>query len=221
MLQEKEGDYMNKRKISILGDSISTYSGYTPKEGVFYDSHVQRETGVATVDDTWWMQVIRALGGELLVNNSLAGSMVSGNLSTSAMSDGRIRALGDGENPDMILVCSGSNDWGFCVLPEEFAYSYGQMLHKLKRAYPHAQIWCSTLPEGKEPSSSKQSFFNVDGTISKRVYSRLIREEAEKAEVHLADLEQMGIAYETVDGIHPNKKGMIQIARMWIDSLKK
>ena len=48
-----------KLRISILGDSISTFAGYTPKDSVFYDSYVQWETGVKTVEDTWWMQVIR------------------------------------------------------------------------------------------------------------------------------------------------------------------
>ncbi len=75
---------MEKRRISILGDSISTFAGYTPEEAVFYDSYVQWETGVKSVEDTWWMQVIKALDGELGTNHSLAGSMVSGNLSTSA-----------------------------------------------------------------------------------------------------------------------------------------
>ena len=37
-------------RISILGDSISTFAGYTPKDSVFYDSYVQWETGVKTVE---------------------------------------------------------------------------------------------------------------------------------------------------------------------------
>ena len=45
---------MEKRRISILGDSISTFAGYTPEEAVFYDSYVQWETGVKSVEDTWW-----------------------------------------------------------------------------------------------------------------------------------------------------------------------
>lgn len=97
---------MEKRRISILGDSISTFAGYTPEEAVFYDSYVQWETGVKSVEDTWWMQVIKALDGELGTNHSLAGSMVSGNLSTSAMSYERIEKLGtndetvDGVHPN-------------------------------------------------------------------------------------------------------------------------
>lgn len=140
-----------KLRISILGDSISTFAGYTPKDSVFYDSYVQWETGVKTVEDTWWMQVIRAFDAELGINNSVAGSMVSGNLSTSAMAEERIQALGENGLPDLILVSAGCNDWGFCVLPEEFESAYQTMLCRLKNTYPYAQIWCCTLPEGKEP----------------------------------------------------------------------
>ena len=78
----------------------------------FYDSYVQWETGVKSVEDTWWMQVIKALDGELGTNHSLAGSMVSGNLSTSAMSYERIEKLGTNGIPDIILISAGCNDLG-------------------------------------------------------------------------------------------------------------
>lgn len=211
--------FMEKRKISILGDSISTFAGYTPREAVFYDSYVQWETGVKDVEDTWWMQVIRELNGELGINHSLAGSMVSGNLSTSAMSYERIKKLGENGTPDVILVSAGCNDWGFCVLPEEFEEAYRIMLHRIKEKYPHTEIWCATLPEGKEPQG--QTFFNIDSTISKRVYSEIIRENVKKAQVGIADLANSGIEYETVDGVHPNKEGMRTLAQMWIDEMKK
>lgn len=204
-------------RISILGDSISTFAGYTPQGGIFYDTYVQWETGVKSVEDTWWMQVIRALHGELGINNSIAGSMVSGNLSTSAMANERIQALGENGTPDIILVSAGCNDWGFCVLPEEFESAYQTMLHRLKNTYPHAQIWCCTLPEGKEPEG--EVFFNIDGTISKRIYSDIIRESVRKAEVHLADLEKYQDEYETIDGVHPTKAGMKTLAELWINNL--
>lgn len=210
---------MEKRRISILGDSISTFAGYTPKEAVFYDSYVQWETGVKTVEDTWWMQVIRSVDGELGVNHSLAGSMVSGNLSTSAMSDERIIKLGDNGIPDIILISAGCNDWGFCVLPEEFEEAYQIMLHRIKKRYPHADIWCATLPEGKQPEG--EVFFNIDSTISKRVYSDIIRKVAAKTEVHVADLADYQKEYETIDGIHPDKEGMTTLADMWITEIKK
>ena len=210
---------MKRRKISILGDSISTFAGYTPGEGVFYDSYVQWEAGIKSVEDTWWMQVLHAVDGELGVNHSLAGSMVSGNLSTSAMSEERIKKLGENGIPDSILVSAGCNDWGFCVLPEEFEEAYQMMLHRLKKQYPHTDIWCATLPEGKQPEGA--AFFNVDGTISKRVYSDIIRKAAAKAEVYIADLAASQREYGTIDGIHPDKAGMKTLADMWIREIKK
>ena len=122
------------------------------------------------------MQVIKALDGELGTNHSLVGSMVSGNLSTSAMSYERIEKLGTNGIPDIILISAGCNDWGFCALPEEFEEAYRTMLHRIKEQYPHADIYCATLPEGKQPQG--ETFFNIDSTISKRVYSDIIRENA-------------------------------------------
>ena len=191
---------MEKRRISILGDSISTFAGYTPEEAVFYDSYVQWETGVKSVEDTWWMQVIK-------------------DLSTSAMSYECIEKLGTNGIPDIILISAGCNDWGFCVLPEEFEEAYRTMLHRIKEQYPHADIYCATLPEGKQPQG--ETFFNIDSTISKRVYSDIIRENAQKAQVYIADLANVQEEYETVDGVHPNKAGMHTLARMWIREMKK
>lgn len=57
-------DYKGKR-FCVLGDSISTFSGYTPEEAVFYNSYMQRMTGVTDVNLTWWMQVINHFGGVL------------------------------------------------------------------------------------------------------------------------------------------------------------
>lgn len=218
MTQEMTGK--ENRIVSVLGDSISTFAGYTPAGGVFYDAYVQWETGVRSVEDTWWMQVLRALGGMLGANHSLAGSTVSGGLSSSAMSEERIRALGANGDPDVILVSAGCNDWGFCVLPEEFEAAYQEMLRRLKCAYPHAQIWCATLPEGKEPADPEMAFFNAESTISKRIYSEIIRNLVKKAEVCLADLEKCGKEYETVDGVHPTKAGMDTLAGMWIKEMR-
>ena len=91
--------------------------------------------------------------------------------------------------------------------------------HRIKEQYPHADIYCATLPEGKQPQG--ETFFNIDSTISKRVYSDIIRENAQKAQVYIADLANVQEEYETVDGVHPNKAGMHTLARMWIREMKK
>jgi len=41
------------RFVSVLGDSVSTYEGYNPKDySVFYDNAWQKNNGLATVYDT-------------------------------------------------------------------------------------------------------------------------------------------------------------------------
>ena len=74
------------------------------------------------------MQVIHGRNGVVGVNNSYAGSTVSGNLATSATAENRLRALGKKGDPDVILLAMGANDWGFCVLPQEFVWNMAYAL---------------------------------------------------------------------------------------------
>ena len=80
-------------KLSLIGDSISTYYGvsnnsaYNPlflttseaTFGTYYGnpSHGDyAETKALTRSDTWWQQIADTLGMELLVNNAWSGSFV-------------------------------------------------------------------------------------------------------------------------------------------------
>ena len=100
--------YKNKY-FSILGDSISTFEGVSlPKEGAFYDTFKKLSANVLTVADTWWGQVIDALGGRLLVNNSISGSTVTWHkdyeYQSYGCSDERTRSLHkDGAMPNVIM----------------------------------------------------------------------------------------------------------------------
>lgn len=209
-----------KKIISILGDSVSTFAGYTPAEAVFYDAWRQEETGVTSLDDTWWMQVIQGLGGSLGVNNSYAGSTVSGGFRTSGTSRERLEALGNAGEPAIILVAMGANDWGFGVHPQEFEYEYRRMLQRLNHLYPHSQLWCATLLRGKTVPE-EEMFFNIEGVLSPNLYSDIIRKTAVEAGFHVADLAAYSMEYETIDGVHPNKEGMKMISCLWLKELQK
>lgn len=122
------------KKISILGDSISTYAGVSNDSAanstiagnaVYYKEN--NEWGI-TREDTWWQQAIDKLGLELCVNNSWAGSGVMG-WDTAVSTE---NPAGDGTvdytdytyaaksraqqlhtanaNPDIIAVYLGTND---------------------------------------------------------------------------------------------------------------
>lgn len=93
-------------KISILGDSISTYTGYNPTG---YPGSGYPGRGVTSVDEVWWMKVINASGAALEINASWGGSCASNvraSLGYPTFYDRR-NSLG---SPDLIFVELGTND---------------------------------------------------------------------------------------------------------------
>ena len=67
------------KKVSILGDSISTYEGVsnnTAYNATIGENLVYYTEGLhgVSLHDTWWQQVIDTLDMELCVNNSWSGS---------------------------------------------------------------------------------------------------------------------------------------------------
>ena len=78
-MKEDATQQKHKLRFSILGDSISTFSGYSEPAGAeFYDAEKKVLSRVTSQKDTWWGRTIEALGGTLLVNNSFSGSTVCG-----------------------------------------------------------------------------------------------------------------------------------------------
>ena len=142
---------MEQRKyISILGDDRSTFEGVTPKIGSFYSPSYASYAGFATPEGTWWMQLIHRLGGQLLVNNSFAGSHISCAGNYAACLPGRIRSLAtEAAAPDLVLVCTGLNDVAHRVDLGAFRRDCRDMVQKLAAQYPAAQIWVGTITVGK------------------------------------------------------------------------
>ena len=49
-----------KQTVAVLGDSYSTFEGFTPKGyATWYYNAVQEATDVNKVEQTWWWQVIK------------------------------------------------------------------------------------------------------------------------------------------------------------------
>lgn len=102
--------------ISITGDSISTFEGITPPENsCYYSKDIADVTGIHSAEDTWWMQVIEALGGQLLSNGAFSSSMVEGISFPAGSSMQRARQIlgPNGEVPDIVIVFAGINDYGW------------------------------------------------------------------------------------------------------------
>lgn len=125
----------NGKRVSILGDSISTFGSPDSRNfnGTYCYSYYPTETcryselGNVTIDgttyssiqfnvqNTWWMQVINKIGATLGVNESWRGAKVSGDSASAFNSQTRINHLGENGTPHLILVYGGTNDAGLGV----------------------------------------------------------------------------------------------------------
>lgn len=229
-----DGEYMMEEKrtkqalkISVMGDSVSTYEGWNPYGyAVYYKDDVAYENELRTVDDTWWMQVIRSVGGELCVNNSFSGSFVSDKSFVSACSEVRCSSLGRGDEPDVILVYMGMNDRGYRVEigmdkpddPRCFYGGYRTMLRRLKANYPLSKIICATLPIGyKKDYESVPTATELLEIVER--YNEVIRLAVSKEGCFLADISLSGERYETLDYGHPTAQGHRTLAKLWLECL--
>lgn len=224
---DKSNENKHKLKISIVGDSISTYAGFNPQGYlVYYKDDRAQDNEIESVDDTWWKQVIDGLGGELCVNNSYSGSLVAGEYKSSACSAARCSALHADVMPDVILIYIGTNDRGFGVDvgmnsphdTQKFYGAYRTMLSQLKSNYPCAKIICATLLMGKLKDTVDLEYDRF--MIEDERYNEAIRSAVKDKECLLADIARSGERYETLDYCHPTKCGHKLMAKLWLDALK-
>lgn len=229
MIEDKQID-KKTLKVSILGDSISTYEGYNPYGyEVYYKADAAYENGITSVNDTWWWQVIDSLDGELCVNNSFSGSFLSDGFAMSGCCEGRCSFLHKGDDkPDIILVYMGTNDRGYGVeigldKPDNLQCFYGgyrAMLRRLKRNYPLAKIVCSTLPIGyKRDYKNVPTAPEVLETVER--YNEAIRLAVREEGCLLADSALSGERYETLDFCHPTAQGHNTLARLWMENYRR
>ncbi len=213
----------DKRYVSILGDSVSTFQGACVSGGSFYAPYSGPVTGVYTAMDTWWMELTRRAGFILLANNSWAGSTAAESGNMTACSPRRIRDLSvSGIMPDRVLVFLGLNDVKRYVPAETFRSDYGRILSMIRDAFPGTEIVCGTLVTGyigEEPAGVRPTYF---GSQVER-FNEAIREAAGEAGAAVADLAAAEgtceARYASLDGLHPNGTGMRQLASLWLRCL--
>lgn len=219
------------KKISLLGDSITTYVGYIPS-GQTYEYNGSNH-GVTSVNDTWWMKLINALGMTLLVNNAWSGTCVTTvrDGAKGANSNAVVRAESLGTNPDVIILYMGINDFGFeaqlgdyegtTPVPNDkttFSSAYAMALDKMMIAYPQAEIWCATLPQCYANGSAPK--INNSG-ISLTQFNERIKRLALAFGAKVLDFAQCGQTFHNLnvyvsDGVHPNTAGMNLLANQAI-----
>lgn len=205
-----------KPTVAIMGDSYSTYEGFLPKENaIWYMAAPEEKTDVRNVEQTWWWQVVKEGGYKLGVNDAWSGSTIcntgyNDNDYTNESFVTRSAMLGRLGNPDIILICGGTNDsWAGVQMGE---YKYGdwkrgdlyyfrpamaKMFDNLLKHYPNVKLYFILNSELKDAVNKSVE------TICKHYGVELIK---------LHDIDKM-------NG-HPSVKGMKSFAEQVLAAIK-
>lgn len=228
MLFDINGNVVSRyfgKTISFLGDSISTFKGYIPEDNaVFYTGN---NCGVRSVNDTWWKKLIDDLGAGLLINNSWSGSRVTTTNGDESSACVRCENLGD--NPDVIIVYIGINDFnnevalgtynGSGVFPTDtttFREAYAIMLNKILTKYKTSEVWVCTLPYCERNGDMTFPEKNANNVLLND-FNNAIRELADLFGVKILEHAKCGMNYHNMSeymgdysegaGLHPNADG--------------
>lgn len=226
--------------VSILGDSISTYTGWIPVADGHNLAHRARYPGgtsfwTGTADDTWWKKLIDETGAVLGINDSWAGSKVSNSSSTDHDDVGpnacmagltRITNLGANGSPDVIFFYGGTNDCGTGVTPGTFdptaTYSidltttiWNDFATAYKDAIMRLQYYYPDATIVVLLPTYTTSYYQMDDLDA---FNEIIKEVCDYFGVDWIDLRRCGINWANVsetlgDGVHPTVDGFALMER--------
>ena len=201
------------KKLSILGDSISTYKGVSNDDSanatIGGNAYFYRP--IFELSDTYWARLMERTGMTLCVNNSWSGGNLSGRSdATSGVSRARNLSHSNGDKPDVIIVFMGINDVGRGIDAEVFREDYIETLRIIKADYPEANVFCVNLPD-RDIFLKKQT----------EVYNNNIEEAVSLSgdNFHVVDLFGSVLNNDyyynnTLDGLHPDRDGMSIISEI-------
>lgn len=213
----------SKKRVSLLGDSITTYKGYTlyPGNGQYPNANYSDFTSVS---QTWWYQLIynKMSHAVLEANSSYTGTCVQNTTSKGHPGYGFLQRYVDLGRPDVILVNGGTNDaWSyglpagsldFTLATEaldtyQFAQAYDKLIRLLRETYPAAQICCIIGDNVMD--------------ASKTAYAQVIRDVCKHYGLPYAEVVFADRAASTYDNVHPNVSGMADMAGQIYTQLKE
>jgi hypothetical protein len=205
----------NRPRVSVLGDSYSTFQGYIPEgnEAWYYTPVDTSRTDVDNVTQTWWWQVINQAGCLIEKNDSYSGATVSyhgyDNQDYSARSFiTRLPRLG---SPDVIFIFGGTNDdWAGAELGE---YQYDHFTQADFYTYRPALAYL--LQQAKERYPNVKILFIINSELRKEIVesTKVICSHYSIPYIELKDIDKKLN--------HPTVKGMKAIAQQVLEFINK
>ena len=215
------------KTFSIMGDSVSTFTGYIPNGYATYYPH--NGNNVTHWYDTYWGMLIQKAGMTLLVNDSYSGSRVSysgSNGETYMAGSARVDALGS-TAPDYMFILAGGNDANYTVDigtfttdminlasvtdadAATFANAYKIMITRIKNKFPNTKLiilWYHNMSACPNSGHGGVNYGTQDA------YAQIAEKAATLYGAQFIDLRKCGIdmfnntTFDTAN--HPVKAGM-------------
>ena len=202
------------KKVSIMGDSYSTFEGWSnmdmagnPNDYYVYYPH-KGNTDVTTVDKTWWYMLCQKPEFELEISNSYSGSVVSNThyngldvagTDLSFMHRVGKKSFGVDYNgdPDIILVFGGTNDSWAGVELGKYVYknwtdadlkcfrpAFSKLLASLQAYYPDATVYSITNGDDGFPGLSKPFAKSIQSICRHYGVTNIVLDDIEKMDGH-------------------------------------
>lgn len=194
-----------QKKVSILGDSYSTFSGHVipSKNLCFYRIKSKFPNDVHDVKKTWWWMFINNHGYVLDTNNSYSGSTIcnTGYAKNDYSDRSFIARMDNIGNPDIIFIFGGTNDcWAGSPLGE---YKYSNWTNADKYKFRPAFAFLLSSLKDKHP---KAKIFNICNSDLSDNYTSSIAQICKYYKVTNIELKNIDKQYK-----HPSVIGMQQI----------
>lgn len=237
------------KKLSLLGDSISSYAGTIPAGNDVY--YTGNNSGVSDPTQMWWSVLCRKTGMVPCVINGWSGSAItqltdSAHVNKVPMSDiSRCQALHtESADPDVILIAGGVNDYSYAqqasqkpgtwdgttapVNGNSFDETYAVMIKNIQTAYPKAVIICLSTWFTMRGTDNGYTLTNNEG-LTQSDYDAAIKKVATLMRVPYIDVERCGFSRsnfypnyaEDSSSIptHPNARGQRVMGELIADEL--
>lgn len=209
-------------KVSILGDSISTFyaegsvmNSYYGGENQFY--YPRYSATIKTVEKTWWYQLITNNNMTLGINNSWSGSCAYGTSSSAGMTDGRIDTLDNNGEPNVVLIYLGTNDCASGYTVEQFGEAIETIIKKVS-SRTTADIFITTLGYTAYTGSKYSEARRVE-------YNAKIRSLASEYGCGIVPLDEYIVdtsySFYLGDNLHYNAKGAELLSLIYEKSIKE
>lgn len=218
----KAGNKMIRPRISILGDSYSSYEGWLPAgyHTWYFDGQSELTTDVNDVRQTWWWQLCQEEEMVLLRNSSYSGSTICNtgyddNAAEFSFITRMKEDLGEknvlNSKPDILFVFGGTNDsWAGSPVGEvKYADWTKEELYSFAPAFCYMMDYLTKWNPGTK-------IYHITNMETTPAIQMVIAEACEHYGIENIILEPLDL-----QNGHPTRKGMRQIKNQVVQYLYK